>query len=394
MRLIHNNDDLDASLQKLIRHSDSISIAVAWASSHTTAFEQLVKAGPRLKQIVIGIHFYQTDPEVLASFTDSKTVRFILQPEGVFHPKIYLFRKGEAWTLVVGSANFTRGALTKNSEVMVEVSSSDVSDDSIKADATRLIESYWKSAKEVTDEDVKRYRLLHNIQQRRLQKVAGTYGSVKIRKTPIESDVMSMDWSQYIAKVRLDKAHGINQRIQLMSEMRNAFIQYQTFSDMPIELRKAVAGLPSKAIANSGWFGSMVGAGRFKNVIGTNSPQISSALSCVPSHGLVGRDQYDAFIENYIAAFPEGRHGLGTATRLLAMKRPDVFVCVDSKNRGDLCRELGVIQVGLDYERYWNEIVARVFDSPWWNAKRPKNHEDAEVWKSRAAFLDAIFYAP
>lgn len=394
MRLIHNNDDLDSLLHKLIRSSDSISIAVAWASSHTAAFEQLVKATPRLKQVVIGTHFYQTDPEVLESFTNSNTVKFILQPEGVFHPKVYFFSRGGAWTLLVGSANFTRGALTKNAEVMVEISSSDISDESIKTDITRLIQGYWKSAKKVTDDDVNRYRLLHKLNQRRLEKVAGTYGSAKTRKTPIESEVMSMDWPQYIAKVRHDKAHGITQRIQLMSEMRDAFVQYQTFSDMPSELRKAVAGLPSKSIENSGWFGSMVGAGRFKNAIGTNSPQISLALSRVPNHGQVDRDQYDAFVEDYIAAFPEGRHGLGTATRLLAMKRPDVFVCVDSKNRRDLCRELGIVQNGLNYERYWNEVVERVRDSPWWTTTKPKNREDAEVWKSRAAFLDAIFYSP
>lgn len=394
MRLIHDNDDLSASLQELIRTSDSISIAVAWASRHTPAFEQLIKATPRINQVVIGTHFYQTDPEVLAKFKNSKSVRFILQPEGIFHPKVYLFLKGESWTLVVGSANFTRGALTKNSEVMIEVSGSDGANASIYKDAARVIERHWKSAQEVTEEDVSRYARIYNIQQSRMQKVAGTYGSAKTRKTPIESDVMSMDWSQYMARVREDKAHGINQRIQLMAKMRNAFAQYQTFSEMPLELRKAVAGLPSEAIANSGWFGSMVGAGRFKNVIGTNSPEISSALSRIPNYGSVTRDRYDAFVEDYVSAFPEGRHGLGTATRLLAMKRPDVFVCVDSKNRSDLCRELGIVQSGLNYERYWNEIVGRVRDSPWWATKEPSNHEEAEVWRSRAAFLDAIFYAP
>ena len=394
MRLIHDNDELDATLQKLIRKSDSISIAVAWASSHTAAFSQLVKAAPRLKRIVIGTHFYQTDPAVLASFANSKTVRFILQPEGVFHPKVYLFHAGKAWTLIVGSANFTRGALTKNSEVMIEVNSSDTSDDAMKTDTTRLIQSYWNSAQEVTDADVERYRLLHIVHKRRLQKIAGTYGSTKTRKNPIQSDVMSMDWSQYIARVRQDKVHDINQRIRLMSELQNAFAQYPVFSSMPLELRKAVAGLPSKSIANSGWFGSMVGAGKFKNVIGMNSPQISLALAHVSSQGPVDRDQYNAFLQDYIAAFPQGRHGLGTATRLLAMKRPDVFVCVDSKNRSDLCQELGIVQAGLDYERYWDEIVERVQDSPWWMAAKPKNPDDAEVWKSRAAFLDAIFYAP
>ena len=276
----------------------------------------------------------------------------------------------------------------------MEVDSSDAIDESINTDAARLIQNYWKSAAKVTDADVERYRLLHKIHQRRLQKVAGTYGSTKTSKSPIESDVMSMDWPRYIAKVRQDRAHGVDQRIRLMLELRNAFAQYPIFSDMPTDLRRAVAGLPSEMISNSGWFGSMVGAGRFKNVIGTNSAQISLALSRLPAHGPVDREHYNAFIEDYIAAFPQGRHGIGTATRLLAMKRPDVFVCVDSKNRRDLCKELGIVQSGLDYDRYWSEIVDRVRDSPWWQAPKPKDLDDAEVWKSRAAFLDAIFYAP
>jgi len=394
MRLIYDNDDLDATLQRLISKADSISIAVAWASSHTAAFKNLVKAKSKFKHIVVGTHFYQTDPAVLASFVNSETVRFVLQPAGVFHPKVYLFHKGKAWTLIVGSANFTQGALTKNSEVMVEICNADVADDVIKTDTAGLIQRYWKSAAMVIEADVERYRLLHSVQRQRLQKLSGTYGSTKTSKNPIQSDVMSMSWSQYMTRVRQDKAHGIDQRIGLMSELRNKLSQYPIFSGMPLELRKAIAGLPSKEVENSGWFGSMVGAGRFKNLIGTNSPEISLALGRLPADGLVDRGQYDAFIEDYVSAFPNGRHGIGTATRLLAMKRPDVFVCVDSKNRKNLCQELGIVQSGLDYERYWNEIVERVRDSPWWLALKPADPTEAEVWKSRAAFLDAIFYAP
>jgi len=394
MRLIYDNDDLDTTLQRLIRTSDSVSIAVAWASSHTAAFKQLVKARPRFKHIVIGTHFYQTDPEVLASFVNSETVRFVLQPAGVFHPKVYLFHKGKAWTLIVGSANFTHGALTKNSEVVVEICNSDAADDVIKTDAVGLIQRYWKSAAMVNEAEVERYRLLHSVQRQRLQKLSGTYGSTKTSKTPIQSDVMSMSWNEYMIRVKQDKAHGIDQRIGLMSKLRTTFSQFPIFSGMPLELRKAVAGLPSKEIENAGWFGSMVGAGRFKNLIGTNSPEISRALARLPANGPVDRGQYDAFIADYVSAFPKGRHGIGTATRLLAMKRPDVFVCVDSKNQKNLCWELGIVQSGLDYERYWNEIVERVRDSPWWLAPIPADPTEAEVWKSRAAFLDAIFFAP
>jgi hypothetical protein len=30
--------------------------------------------------------------------------------------------------------------------------------------------------------------------------------------------------------------------------------------------------------------------------------------------------------------------------------------------------------------------------APWFDASRPKDTDTAEIWKRRAAFLDAIFY--
>jgi len=83
---------------------------------------------------------------------------------------------------------------------------------------------------------------------------------------------------------------------------------------------------------------------------------------------------------------------LATATRLLAMKRPDVFVCLDSKNRSALCKDFGVVQSKLDYDRYWNEIVERIFDSDWWINPKPKDDIEKDVSNSRAAFLDSIYY--
>jgi hypothetical protein len=55
-------------------------------------------------------------------------------------------------------------------------------------------------------------------------------------------------------------------------------------------------------------------------------------LDEIPLNGPVQRDDYEAFIGRYKAAFPikngqPYKHGLGTATRLLAMQRPDYFVC-------------------------------------------------------------------
>lgn len=74
------------------------------------------------------------------------------------------------------------------------------------------------------------------------------------------------------------------------------------------------------------------------------------------------------------------------------MKRPDVFLCVDSKNLDKLAKDVGMVKNGLDYERYWEEVVLRLMESPWWQSPEPNNSTEKAVWRARAAMLDAIFY--
>lgn len=75
------------------------------------------------------------------------------------------------------------------------------------------------------------------------------------------------------------------------------------------------------------------------------------------------------------------------------MKRPDYFVCLDSKNRDKLCKEFGISKnIGLD--RYWDEVVQRLVDSNWWNSPEPQDGIERRIWRCRAAFLDVKFYQP
>jgi hypothetical protein len=138
----------------------------------------------------------------------------------------------------------------------------------------------------------------------------------------------------------------------------------------------------------------MKGAGYYRQAVNDNNPHLSRALDKVPLQGLVSRSQYEEYLEEFIKAFPKGRHGIATASRLLALKRPDQFVCFDSKNQRELCNNFGIKQTGMDYERYLDEIVDRIIDSPWWNAPRPNNKRDGDLWDGRAAMLDSIFYRP
>ena len=136
----------------------------------------------------------------------------------------------------------------------------------------------------------------------------------------------------------------------------------------------------------------MRGVGYFFEAVNDNNLHLSNALDAIPLTGLVSRAQYLDYIAQYIKAFPNGRDGVSTASRLLALKRPDYFVCLSSKNQDRLIAEFGIKKSSLDYEGYWDEVIGRIQDSPWWNSPEPKEPRALKAWQGRAAMLDSIFY--
>jgi len=392
MKLIAINAELVGNLSRLIRTYDSVSFAVAWASANTSVFQSLLKHSDRIAKGVIGTHFYQTHPDVLGAFIGSKSVRFMLQPTGVFHPKLYIFWNAQQWEALVGSANLTSGALTTNAEAMVLLTGADDSSGHLRDQIVSLIGDYWAKASPATKITAAAYREVWKRKEPALHRLAGQYGKAKPRKPPTASDVMSMPWEEFAAKVKADRYHGFKERCELLATVQAAFNQHKDFASMDLGLRKTIAGLPNDFDDRWGWFGSMKGVGYFHQAVNGNNPHLSRALDIIPLRGYVTRSQYDAYLDEFKKAFPKGRHGVGITSRLLALKRPDQFVCFDSKNRKELCNDFGIRQTGMDYDRYWDEIVERIVDSPWWNSPRPQNSMDASIWDGRAAMLDAIFY--
>jgi HKD family nuclease len=393
MLLTTSGSALRRELIKLIEKHDNVAIAVAWASAGTDVYEALRKNKNKIHRVVIGTHFYQTHPDVLEDFIGCNEVRFVLQPQGVFHPKAYLFWGKKSWDILVGSANLTAGAMGRNSELMIHISSTGSPSD-IHLQLKNQIEEYWEQGEVVTAQSVSAYRALWKTQQQALKRVSGAYSSGTKSKAPIHTEIMSMSWSSFFKAVKADPFHGFDKRCDLLDLVRNAFKESTTYSTMELGLRKTIAGLPNDVNVHWGWFGSMRGAGYFHQAVNNNNPHLSAALDFIPLNGAIAREHYENYISEFVRAFPDGRDGVSLASRLLALKRPDYFVCLDSKNKTKLCKDFGIKQAGMTYERYWDDVVCRIVDSVWWNEPKPSDKIAARVWMGRAAMLDAIFYQP
>ena len=87
------------------------------------------------------------------------------------------------------------------------------------------------------------------------------------------------------------------------------------------------------------------------------------------------------------------KNPIGVATRLLTMKRPDLFFCFNGANKEKICAELGLPK-NLNAERYWDEILLRIYDTAWFNSSRPQDTIEQKAWDGRVALIDCIYYEP
>jgi hypothetical protein len=204
-----------------------------------------------------------------------------------------------------------------------------------------------------------------------------------------------MTWDRFFEAVKSERDERgnstLDRRVYVLDQAKMRFQQHQHFKEMPPLTRYEVAGIVLDRNSDHGWFGSMFGAGRFKAGVKRNDPHLSKALDHIPLSSSVMRKHYFAYVKEIKKAFPKGGGGLATATRLLTMKRPDVFVCLDKENKSRLCEAFDVPQ-SLSFEAYWDLIVKRIQACKWWNVRRPASRTEALVWDGRAAFLDALFY--
>lgn len=392
MIFIDNSKKLINSLTQLINSYDHIAFGVAWASSHHPVFETLLENKKKIAYGVIGIHFYQTDPVVIERLQKHKNVKFILQPNGTFHPKVYLFWNDENdWQAIIGSANLTNGAMTHNTELCVLMNHKD------KKDFNKLQKIIYNyEGVNMSDEALEKYKNLWHSKKDNLAKLTASAGS-STTSTLLDSIIMSSTWADYYQQIQKGASEGFNIRINLLDEIQCLFSSKTHFNQLDENSRRIIAGIHVPGNDTNRWFGSMVGAGIFKNKIIENDRYISKALDCIPLTGEVTREDYLNFITHFKRAYPDGGDGPAITSRLASMKRPDYFICVNEANLDFISDDLSItkskIKSGdLRYENYWDLIIDPILQSPWWNSPEPLDETEKSAWHKRVAMLDTISY--
>lgn len=151
--------------------------------------------------------------------------------------------------------------------------------------------------------------------------------------------------------------------LQTAERCQMLFAKYGRLAKMPVVDRQFIGGTTKVG----GSFGSIKGAGYFKERLNTVAASFDAALDHIPHAGAVSKRAFDDFEAND----QWKRSGVGTASRLMAMKRPDLFLCVDAKNRTGIARAFGVSASSLQtFEGYW-DVMQRIWRCPRNRTARP-----------------------
>lgn len=146
------------------------------------------------------------------------------------------------------------------------------------------------------------------------------------------------------------------------------------------------------------WFASTKGAKTFHTLLQAHPSEFDDALAHIPLQGDVSFKQYQAFVSTYKAIFNTHTNAekapLAAATRLLAMRRPDVFIALTNAKIGTLCQGLSIAKFNnQDFDSYYQELILSLQSFAWYRQSAPENSEELALWNVRAALVDVFLFA-
>ena len=389
-KIITSNSELKKIFENNCSNYKYISFVTAWAGKHYIS-DILLKNSQKIRNSVVGLHFYQTSPRFIEDFMELTTLQYNKRMNtDVFHPKVYLFYNNDyEWNAIVGSSNLTGGGFERNIECNVQMTSEkDASE--IYSSLKELINSSWKSS-EPMGEFFEQYSNRYEEARKK----------ISFFKRPLNSSVKDIDWSDYIHKMILNesidgtiKSPKIETRLKLLQKAEELFSKMSLY-DFPDKYPWAIAGLLSEYDGVEDWqfFGSLGANGNFHKLFNSSKgrKQISDALDLIPFEGDVTKKNFDSYIAKMRKA--TNLYDIkAIATRFLAIKRPDVFVGINNKNP-EILNLLATNRKTLKLDQYWDLIVQNIKISQWYNENINDIPDDQKlIYKYRAAMLDALYY--
>lgn len=407
MAILTAENILDKFAERL-QDSNAVDIAVAWATHglHIEKLRAFCKREGKLKlRIVVGIDGNATDPPTLRDLAEFANLRIGVarRPASkTFHPKYFCFHKSSESTLWIGSANLTNSAFGRNEELMLETKGTN--------DSKEWFDTLWNSLsanpQNKIDEYAKCWKPHFDGARSRPENSQISRPHLKPLSNRLDS---SWSWNDFVDALYIK--HEVMLSDQTDDRDTEQYVPFSVFGDHRSWMHTIRLGHPITMLHSwrnldrwqkeilvgdtpFGAFGHFKGAGKANGYIKRDDQETRSVrkriLNYLPSASEVEDDPIRIGLRALRGMRKINGIGAGVATRFLALARPESYVSLNNASRIGLAESSGIAPTTLD--KHYKELLEWVHGSEWYNAPRPSDSLEAEIWDYRAALVDALVY--
>ena len=401
MFLIAN--ELTEAFEEKLTSARHIDIASAWAILGPGL--ELLCATSKKRRVkiraMIGTFGNATDPDALELLNQIGEL-CIVNKGALFHPKVYIFRNNHASSAWIGSANFTQAGFGRNEEAVYEAGDC--------GGAMKWFEKQWKKhGGQSPASKIDEYR-----RRRKRQGVSRTAAELaglpeQGTMSRIEQLKNASSWKEYLAALEqcneLWLAEGVNWTV-LGKEYSyahtidegNQVAHRKSWARLDDRERAILLGLRDDSEGAWGLLGNLTRATKVKAVFG-DSGKIENRETLQRVRNAVervirapDRNFPDVAVKALERICGEDGFGVGSATRLLTLARPDRLVSVNSKSRDGLAAVFGLAPTTM--EKNYGQLLENLYRAPWYEGPPGRGKRELQLWNMRAALVDSFVYDP
>lgn len=227
-----------------------------------------------------------------------------------------------------------------------------------------------------------------------------------------KKNLADYSWQEYyelLVVSCIEKNISLAHRVALLDDAHDIFNKYDLIENIPVSYRRNLAGITKRMDALSGYnpennwylFGSNQRRPDYVNGMSkdfSNSPinaddqkliDMRDAIDLFATTGEISKSRFERYYMRYRNLWNDP---ISTASRLLAIKRPDSFICVNGANK-DGIKEWFKLDSDPTWDSYWEDIVEKTREMRWYKeaqSAKPRSSFEAKCMKYRVALLDCI----
>lgn len=209
-------------------------------------------------------------------------------------------------------------------------------------------------------------------------------------------------WPIFVASIEQFQQREIwseqNKFLQYVAELRSQAFSQLIAEDQLIFFGKHTAKHdPSVYQFDVEHFTGFRNAKTYLATMAHSSEKIEAMLAAIPLEGEVTFQHYQNFVNQYVDIFeqqaePE-KAQLFPATRLLALRRPDVFVSLNSTKADALSIAFAINKLSnQDFLAYWHDVVKTYQQMPWWKLATNDSEAEQFIFVHRAILLELFWF--